>query len=122
MPQKLVKCQCLAGYPNTVPSAIDSIQLTQLPRSVLLLATNNATQADMYEPPKPSDSTVPGDKTKANSRQISFIAISDLVPALHNARKHSRAQIRAIARSIQAFGFNAPILVDGAQIERWAVP
>src|SRR5271155_2568213 len=66
----------------------------------------------MYEPPKPSDPTVPGDKTKANSRQISFIAISDLVPALHNARKHSRAQIRAIARSIQAFGFNAPILVD----------
>ena len=66
----------------------------------------------MYEPPKPSDPTVPGDKTKANSRQILFIAISDLVPALHNARKHSRAQIRAIARSIQAFGFNAPILVD----------
>jgi ParB-like chromosome segregation protein Spo0J len=58
----------------------------------------------MYEPPKPS--------TKANSRQISFIAISDLVPAVHNPRKHSRAQIRAIARSIQAFGFNAPILVD----------
>jgi DNA modification methylase len=30
----------------------------------------------------------------------------------HNPRKHSRAQIRAIARSIEAFGFNAPILLD----------
>jgi ParB/RepB/Spo0J family partition protein len=29
-----------------------------------------------------------------------------------NPRKHTRAQIRAIARSIDAFGFNAPILVD----------
>jgi ParB-like nuclease domain/DNA methylase len=29
-----------------------------------------------------------------------------------NPRKHSRVQVRAIARSIDAFGFNAPILVD----------
>ena len=29
-----------------------------------------------------------------------------------NPRKHSRIQVRAIARSIDAFGFNAPILVD----------
>jgi hypothetical protein len=42
----------------------------------------------------------------------SFIAIADLIPAPQNARKHSRPQIRAIARSIEAFGFNAPILVD----------
>jgi DNA modification methylase len=29
-----------------------------------------------------------------------------------NPRKHSRVQVRAIARSIDAFGFNAPILID----------
>ena len=29
-----------------------------------------------------------------------------------NPRKHSRQQIEAIARTIEAFGFNAPILVD----------
>jgi DNA modification methylase len=45
-------------------------------------------------------------------RQISFLAIADLSPAPHNPRKHSRTQIRAIARSIETFGFNAPILVD----------
>jgi DNA modification methylase len=49
---------------------------------------------------------------KSAHRQISFIAIADLIPAPHNARKHPRAQVRAIARSIEAFGFNAPILVD----------
>ena len=27
-------------------------------------------------------------------------------------RKHSRIQVRVIARSVEAFGFNAPILVD----------
>jgi len=36
----------------------------------------------------------------------------DLIPDPDNPRKHGRAQIRAIARSIEAFGFNAPILVD----------
>src|SRR6202789_490453 len=45
-------------------------------------------------------------------RQISFVVIGDLVPDPQNPRKHSRAQISAIARSIEAFGFNAPILVD----------
>jgi DNA modification methylase len=48
-------------------------------------------------------------------RQIALQAISDLKPHAHNARKHSRAQIAAIAKSIDAFGFNAPVLVDGDQ-------
>jgi DNA modification methylase len=51
-------------------------------------------------------------KPGAAQRQISSLAIADLTPAPHNARKHSRAQVRAIARSIEAFGFNAPILID----------
>src|SRR6476469_6530179 len=48
----------------------------------------------------------------ATRRQLSFVAIGDLIPDHHNPRKHGRAQISAIARSIDAFGFNAPILVD----------
>src|ERR1700691_5995729 len=48
----------------------------------------------------------------ATRRQLLFVAIGDLIPDPHNPRKHGRAQISAIARSIEAFGFNAPILVD----------
>jgi hypothetical protein len=40
------------------------------------------------------------------------VAISDLRPDPRNPRKHSREQIRAIARSIESFGFNAPVLVN----------
>jgi DNA modification methylase len=58
-----------------------------------------------------------GSKTRAPPRQISYLAIADLTPALHNPRKHGRAQIRTLAQSIEAFGFNAPILIDrGRQI------
>jgi DNA modification methylase len=57
-----------------------------------------------------NSTTTPNEKS--THRQISFIAITDLIPAPHNARKHSRAQVRAIARSIEAFGFNAPVLID----------
>ena len=48
----------------------------------------------------------------ATRRQLLFVAIGDLIPDPHNPRKHGRAQISAIARSIASFGFNAPILVD----------
>jgi DNA modification methylase len=48
----------------------------------------------------------------ATRRQILFVAIANLTPDPHNPRKHGRAQIRAVARSIEAFGFNAPILID----------
>jgi DNA modification methylase len=40
------------------------------------------------------------------------VDLSDLRPSAQNARKHTNAQIRALARSIQAFGFAAPILAD----------
>src|SRR5215204_5359445 len=39
-------------------------------------------------------------------------AIDLLKPDPANARVHSRQQIRQIARSIQTFGFNVPLLVD----------
>ncbi len=35
-----------------------------------------------------------------------------LLPLVSNARTHSKKQIRQIARSIEAFGFNNPILID----------
>jgi ParB-like chromosome segregation protein Spo0J len=46
-------------------------------------------------------------------RQLSYLATTSLTPNPENPRKHSRAQIRAIAKSLDAFGFNAPILIDG---------
>jgi ParB-like chromosome segregation protein Spo0J len=38
--------------------------------------------------------------------------LSELKPNTRNARSHSRWQIRQIADSIQAFGFNNPVLID----------
>ncbi len=42
---------------------------------------------------------------------VSYLPIGSIVPDPSNPRKHSLKQIRAIANSIEAFGFNAPILV-----------
>jgi hypothetical protein len=52
------------------------------------------------------------DKPPLQRAELAFLAITDLKPDPRNPRKHDRAQIRAIARSIEAFGFNAPILID----------
>jgi hypothetical protein len=51
-------------------------------------------------------------RTLSPRRQLEFLAITDLNRDHRNPRKHDRAQIRAIARSIETFGFNAPILID----------
>lgn len=51
----------------------------------------------------------------SSSRQrltISYWRISDLRPDPRNPRIHTRAQVESIAKSIKAFGFNAPILID----------
>lgn len=45
-------------------------------------------------------------------RQIALVPIANLKPHSRNARKHGAAQIRAIAKSINTFGFNAPALAD----------
>jgi ParB-like chromosome segregation protein Spo0J len=58
------------------------------------------------------NNTIPTTAHLATRRQILFVAIGDLIPDPDNPRKHGRAQITAIARSIEAFDFNAPILVD----------
>ncbi len=38
--------------------------------------------------------------------------ISELSPAPDHARRHPAAQIRDLARSIETFGFNTPVLID----------
>ena len=58
------------------------------------------------------NASTPTDTDVSPRRQLSFVAIGHLVPDPQNPRKHGRAQIGAIARSIESFGFNAPILVD----------
>jgi hypothetical protein len=45
--------------------------------------------------------------------KIVYRATADLVPYENNARTHSAEQIEQIAKSINEFGFNAPILLDG---------
>jgi ParB-like chromosome segregation protein Spo0J len=66
----------------------------------------------MHEANQPIDLSQPSDGSNAHSRQISLLAISDLVPTLDNPRKHDRAQVGIIAKSINAFGFNTPLLID----------
>ena len=43
---------------------------------------------------------------------IVYRAIDQLKPDPANPRLHSKKQIRQIANSIEAFGFNVPVLVD----------
>lgn len=44
------------------------------------------------------------------------IEISKLVPYARNSRVHDPKQVRAIARSIKAFGFNNPVLIDEGNV------
>ena len=44
--------------------------------------------------------------------EITWVAPETLKPNPHNARTHSKKQIRQIARSISAFGFVVPIVAD----------
>lgn len=44
--------------------------------------------------------------------QIAHLPIRELKSNSHNSRTHSKRQIRQIADSIRAFGFNNPVLVD----------
>jgi ParB-like chromosome segregation protein Spo0J len=45
-------------------------------------------------------------------KKLEYISISKLKPYEKNARTHSSRQIRQIARSIEAFGFVNPVLID----------
>ena len=50
----------------------------------------------------------------AGAQAVERRAVDTLVPYARNARTHSEAQIGLIAGSIREFGFNNPVLVDGA--------
>lgn len=45
--------------------------------------------------------------------KIVYRDVSELTPYENNSRKHSDSQIEQIAKSIDEFGFNNPILLDG---------
>ena len=44
--------------------------------------------------------------------EVTYLPITDLKPNPQNPRVHNEKQVRQIAQSIEAFGFNVPILVD----------
>jgi hypothetical protein len=55
----------------------------------------------------------PSDSTQAAVRlAIVYRLLDELKPDPKNPRSHSRRQIRQIAKSIDTFGYNVPILVD----------
>ena len=49
---------------------------------------------------------------RSRSLEVEMIDLSALRPYAKNARRHSRAQIKQIAKSIETFGFTNPILVS----------
>ena len=50
---------------------------------------------------------------RPGAQQIEQIPVADLIPYARNARTHSEEQVGQIAGSIQEFGFNVPVLIDG---------
>lgn len=48
----------------------------------------------------------------ASLKHAALVPIDSLKAHPKNPRKHSRVQVEAIAKSFEAFGYNAPILVD----------
>src|SRR5688572_11356231 len=45
--------------------------------------------------------------------EVVYRPVTELTPDPQNARLHSKKQIQQIARSIEVFGFNVPVLIDG---------
>jgi ParB-like chromosome segregation protein Spo0J len=50
---------------------------------------------------------------KGQAGKLEHIETAELIPYARNARTHSDQQVAQIAGSIQEFGFNAPVLIDG---------
>jgi len=46
-----------------------------------------------------------------STHEVKYVSIDTLRPSKTNARVHSKKQLKQIARSIQRYGFNAPVLV-----------
>jgi ParB-like chromosome segregation protein Spo0J len=49
---------------------------------------------------------------------VIYRRIEELKPDAANPRRHSKKQIRQIAASIEAFGFNVPILIPSPPVSR----
>jgi ParB-like chromosome segregation protein Spo0J len=54
--------------------------------------------------------------SQAVAQRIEHRKLTELSPYPKNPRRHSDAQIAAIAGSIAAFGFNVPLLIDSKGI------
>jgi ParB-like nuclease domain len=52
-------------------------------------------------------------KGAANRLAVAWLPLDALEPDPRNARLHTEDQLRRIADSIEAFGFNVPVLIDG---------
>jgi hypothetical protein len=48
--------------------------------------------------------------------QPKMVAVDQIKPNPHNARTHSKKQIRQIANSVRAFGFTSPVLIDESNV------
>ena len=55
---------------------------------------------------------VAGDRERIHASRIAILPIESLKPDPGNPRQHSKKQLRQIARSIETFGFNVPVLID----------
>ena len=51
--------------------------------------------------------------TVPTSLQVAVRSIASLTPDIRNAREHPKRQVQQLAKSIESFGFNCPVLVDG---------
>jgi hypothetical protein len=51
-------------------------------------------------------------RSERSPLSVAYLPLDRLKPDPGNVRRHNEKQIRQIARSIEAFGFNVPILVD----------
>ena len=64
-----------------------------------------------------TDNTGDGRTPLRNCPTVEMRAISELKPHPRHARKHTKAKIRRLANSIEALGFNVPVVIDeGDQI------
>ena len=45
---------------------------------------------------------------------VEYRPVASLKPSSRNARTHSKKQLHKLAASLKQFGFNSPILIDGA--------
>jgi len=50
--------------------------------------------------------------SRTTTLEVSYLPLTSLKPNPQNPRIHTDKQVQQIAQSIEAFGFNVPILVD----------